>query len=123
MAETRAGKGCTGPKGRDPGICNHRGQMTLGAWEHTGIYIALGRSHGQLGHIRLLYPLDCLPSKMPFFKGTSSPPPVFACNHEQLHETHVKSKKNYLQRLLALKVHANVSKAPSSHARTTRLQG
>lgn len=49
--------------------------------------------------------------------------PVLACSHGQLHEIHVKSKKNDLQRLLTLQVHVSLSKAPSSHARTTGLQG
>lgn len=52
-----------------PVYATHRGQTTLGAWEHTAVYIALGRSHGQLGPIRTLYPSDCLPSKISFSKG------------------------------------------------------
>lgn len=61
--------------------------------------------------------------KYPFLKDTSRPPPAFACSHKQLNETHVKSQRNDLWRLLTLQLRVKLSKAPSSHARASRLWG
>lgn len=58
--------------------------------------------------------------KYPFLKDAQFSPCI-ACSRKQLNETHVKSQRNDLQRLLTLQLCANLSKAPSSLARASRL--